>query len=309
MNNCAPPVPHPALEAESIRASTEALLQTLATSPPLVQNITNWVAMDLSANALLAIGASPAMVAAQAEAAEFTARASSLVINIGTFEESWRAAAAAAAQAAQDKSVPWVLDPVAVGVTRFRTDNARALCGFAPTAIRANASEVLALATALSLEEAAPSRARGVDAGDTVAAAQTAAGALARHLNAVVCVTGTADFVCDATGTSFMVSGGVPLTARVTATGCALSATVAAFLAVANKTSGKTQVSNLLATALAAALFSYAGERAATGLAASASGSFRVGFVDALGFATSRDGQDAFADFAAQNLRLSSAMT
>ena len=38
------------------------LLEKLRTEKPLVQCITNFVSMDIMANALLAIGASPAMV-------------------------------------------------------------------------------------------------------------------------------------------------------------------------------------------------------------------------------------------------------
>ncbi len=270
----------------------------MAETPPLVQNITNWVAMDLSANVLLAIGASPAMVAAAAESAEFAQLASSLVINIGTFEESWLPAAQAAAAAAKQASVPWVLDPVAVGVTAFRSDNACRLCGYAPAAIRGNASEILALARVLGLDASDSSHAHGVDAGDSVAKAQPAARALAHHLEAVVCATGEQDFLCDTTGASLVVSGGAPLTARVTATGCALSAVVAAFLASGRRAG----ISDLMATGLAAALFSYSAEQAARALPATASGSFRVGFVDALGLAVSPQGQADFAAFAANKI-------
>ena len=55
---------------------------------PLVQNITNFVAMDASANLLLAIGASPAMVHAVEEVEEFGRIADALVVNIGTLSGS-----------------------------------------------------------------------------------------------------------------------------------------------------------------------------------------------------------------------------
>ncbi len=56
---------------------------------PLVQNITNYVAMNVMANALLAAGASPAMAHARGEAAEFAGLADALSINIGTLDDEW----------------------------------------------------------------------------------------------------------------------------------------------------------------------------------------------------------------------------
>ncbi|MDA8032242.1 MAG: hydroxyethylthiazole kinase, partial [Alphaproteobacteria bacterium] len=130
-----------------------ALLDGLRAEPPLVHNITNWVAMDLSANLLLAAGASPAMVHAESEVEEFAGLAGALVVNIGTFDERWTRPALAAAEVARSRRGPWVLDPVAVGVTGFRTRNACDLALLGPDWIRANASEVLALAAALTETE------------------------------------------------------------------------------------------------------------------------------------------------------------
>ena len=48
-------------------------LAALRQRTPLVHNITNYVVMNMTANALLAIGASPAMVHAVEEAGEFAA--------------------------------------------------------------------------------------------------------------------------------------------------------------------------------------------------------------------------------------------
>ena len=55
---------------------------------PLVHNITNYVVMNNTANALLAIGASPVMAHSCDEVADMAAIASSLVLNIGTLEKS-----------------------------------------------------------------------------------------------------------------------------------------------------------------------------------------------------------------------------
>src|SRR5690606_9351122 len=116
---------------------------------PLVHNITNFVVMNSTANALLAVGASPAMVHAVEEVAEFTSISSALVVNIGTLSAPWVEAMKLAARQASDSSIPWVLDPVGVGATRYRTDTAAQLVGLSPAVVRGNASEVMVLAGAV----------------------------------------------------------------------------------------------------------------------------------------------------------------
>src|SRR5690625_1123255 len=103
---------------------------------PLVHSITNYVAMDLSANVLLAAGASPAMVHAVEEAGEFAGIASSLVVNIGTLSPPWVDAMHAAATVAGERGIPWVLDPVAVGATGYRSRVADDLLNARPTIVR-----------------------------------------------------------------------------------------------------------------------------------------------------------------------------
>lgn len=163
-------------------ADIGATLTRLRQSTPLVHSITNYVAMNPAANVLLALGASPAMVHAAEEAAEFAALADALVINIGTLSAPWVDAMLSAAESAQQQQTPWVLDPVAIGATRFRRDACARLLEFSPTIIRGNASEIIALAgDALG--------GRGVDstaASDealtaAVAPGQTSAGSGRRH--------------------------------------------------------------------------------------------------------------------------------
>ena len=136
-------------------------LATMRKTAPLVQNITNYVAMNVMANVMLAAGASPAMVHAIEEAAEFTAFSQALTINIGTLSAPWVASMLASAAKAHAAGVPWVLDPVAAGATTFRRDTAAALLALKPTVIRGNASEILALAGTAA-------RGKGVDAADGV---------------------------------------------------------------------------------------------------------------------------------------------
>lgn len=118
----------------------EHSLTTMRHNAPLVQNITNYVAMNIVANALLAAGASPAMVHARAEATEFAGLAQALSINIGTPDPEWGRAMEEAAQVMAAAGKPWVLDPVAVGATAFRRALGARLVALHPTVIRGNAS-------------------------------------------------------------------------------------------------------------------------------------------------------------------------
>ena len=95
--------------------NTENLKRDLALvreKSPLVHNITNYVAMNFSANALLAIGASPVMAHAVEEMDDMVGIASALVINIGTLDAEWvrgmlKAGRAAHHMGSPSCSTPW----------------------------------------------------------------------------------------------------------------------------------------------------------------------------------------------------------
>ena len=239
-------------------------LARLRERAPLIHNITNLVAMNPMANVLLALGASPAMVHAREEAAEFATLADALTVNIGTLSPQWVAAMEEAAEAARLAGKPWVLDPVAVGATAYRRAAGQRLLERRPTVIRGNASEILAL-------EAGGAGGRGVDSSDPVEAAEQAAVALARRLDAVVAVTGEVDRVTDGRRLA-RIPGGHALMPRVTTLGCALTGVVAAFLVGAEDP--------FAATVAALACYGEAGRQA--GAVAAGPGSFAVAFLDAL---------------------------
>jgi hydroxyethylthiazole kinase len=197
-------------------------LARLRARAPLVHNITNYVVMNFTANALLAAGASPAMVHAVEEAEEFAGIASALVINIGTLSPRWVEAMERAAAAAVKKGVPWILDPVAAGATGYRTKTAAALAELKPSVIRGNASEIMALAGEAG-------GAKGVDSTQGSAAARDAAQRLAAATGATVAVTGAIDYVTDGKRMAGIANGDIMLT-RVTGTGCSATALIGAFL-------------------------------------------------------------------------------
>jgi hydroxyethylthiazole kinase len=202
-------------------------LDRLRARRPLVHNITNYVAMTISANVLLALGASPAMVHAVEEVEDFVAISDALVVNIGTLSPPWVAAMRRAVLAANAAGKPWVLDPVGCGATPYRTTTAAELAALHPAIIRANASETMSLAGATA---AGP---KGVDSTAGSDEALAAARGLARRTGSVVAVTGAVDYVTDG-DTEVRIEGGHPMMPLSTALGCSLSAVTAAFAAVAD---------------------------------------------------------------------------
>lgn len=232
---------------------------------PLVHNVTNLVAMTLSANVLIAVGASPIMSAAPEEAADLAALSGALVINIGTLARDWIEGAHAAVGGARRAGRPWILDPVGVGATTFRREAARALVGQAPRIIRGNASEILALAEGSA-------GGKGVDSTAGTDAAADAAQRLAVATRAVVAVTGAVDLITDGQRT-LRVANGHPLLTRTTASGCAATALIGAWAAVLPDP--------LEAAAGALAAYGVAAELAAPRVAGC--GSFVAALLDALG--------------------------
>lgn len=87
-------------------------LAAVRSQRPLVHNITNYVVMNTTANALLALGASPVMAHAVEEVEEMAALAGALVINIGTLSTPWIEGMFLAGRVARARSIPVVLDPV-----------------------------------------------------------------------------------------------------------------------------------------------------------------------------------------------------
>lgn len=233
---------------------------------PLIQCITNYVSMDIMANTLLAAGASPAMVHAFEEIADFTPHAKGLCINIGTLTPDWTVSMKAAAAKAAEAQNPWVLDPVAAGVSKYRMNRCLELVDLKPTVIRGNASEILALAGA------SIGSAKGVDSSHVSTDALEAAKELACRTQAIVAVSGAVDLVTD--GKRVLgVSNGVPLMQKITATGCAVTALIAAFVAIQPNLA-------LEATSFALAVFGMAGE---IGMEkANGPASLRIHLIDAL---------------------------
>lgn len=243
-----------------------AHLAAVRQQSPLVHNITNYVAMNNSANALLAIGASPVMAHWTREMEEMTAIASALVINIGTLDAEWIEGMIAAGEAASRRGTPIVLDPVGAGATSWRTRTAWEIIERCkPTVIRGNGSEIMALINA-------DVKSKGVDSSTSSDNALGAAKTLASRTGAVVVISGATDYITDGIRTE-TISNGHPIMTAVTGMGCTATAVVGAFVA----TGGEDVLS---AAAHAMAVMGIAGERAAA--EARGSGSMQVAFLDEL---------------------------
>jgi hydroxyethylthiazole kinase len=253
------------INMESLSKKAAINLAAVREKKPLIHNITNYVVMNYTANALLAMGASPVMAHAHNEVEEMVSYAGALVLNIGTLTDDWIKSMIKAGRKASEQKTPIVFDPVGSGATSLRTDSAKKIIEQTNIdVIRGNASEILSL-------RHKDSKTKGVDSIHSVEDAVETAKILAGELKTILAITGPVDLVTN--GDSVLrVSNGHPLMGYVTGTGCTATVTIGAFLAV--------DENPVSATATALAFFGLAGEVA--GEKALEPGSFMIEMVNAL---------------------------
>jgi hydroxyethylthiazole kinase len=240
-------------------------IENIRKTSPVVHNITNYVVMNSTANALLALGASPVMAHAGEEVVAMVNIASALVINIGTLSREWVKSMFKAADRAVKRGIPVILDPVGAGATPYRTETAREFVKVVrPAIVRGNASEIMAL-----FEDRA--KTKGVDSTDASHDAVSAAEGISEAYGAAVCISGETDYIIGKDRT-VKVGNGHPMMTRVTGMGCAATALCGAFAAV--------NPDCVKATAHAMAVMGIAGEMAAE--KADGPGSLEVRFLDTL---------------------------
>ncbi|MFM2277955.1 MAG: hypothetical protein RLZZ444_186 [Pseudomonadota bacterium] len=246
-------------------ASVKTELAKLKANGPFVYGVTNYIAANLSANILLAVGAGPAIGVAADWPEAFAAGASGVWINAAGVMSNSPDRILAVAKSAQSAGTPWVLDPVAIGAgARIYDQFIRDLLDFKPTVIRGNASELIALA-------GAGTGGKGVETTASSYDALPVLNDLAARTGAVVAVSGVTDFITDGTNVVAVEGGDVRLT-KLTGAGCSLGALIAAFLP-----SSESALSGAVA---AHAIYAEAAERA--GQTAHGTASFGIGFIDEL---------------------------
>jgi hydroxyethylthiazole kinase len=228
-----------------------ALLVRLRARVPRIHCITNTVAQNFTANALLAASCVPSMTLSPEEIGPFVAGSQALLVNLGTFDRERHEATDIAVETARQGNVPWVLDPVFVDRAAPRADFARKLIELLPKVVRLNHAEFSALANAKPTRDALVAYAR-------------------RH-KTVVALSGETDWVTDGERLA-IIANGHPLMAKVTAMGCVASALIAACLAI--------EPDAWRASAAALEILGVAGELAAA--KADGPGSFAVAIIDAL---------------------------
>ena len=257
----------------TLNQTAAEVLKRLRAQKPLILNLTNNVVQNITANLLLAVGGVPVMLTHSEEIRDLLhSCANGMLINVGTLSEQQADTMRMAVAEAASASIPWVLDPVAVGLLQFRTQVCSELLQTPPAMIRGNASEIIALAGAEG------ALCRGVESSADSAAALPAAKALALKTGAAVLVTGETDYITDGTRT-ITCNNGHELMTRVTGVGCSMGALCAACLAVAD--------SAFDAAFASAAILGLAGDRAAA--KHSHPGSFAVALLDELDSITPQD--------------------
>ena len=273
-------------DGDPIRARIAQAVRDVREQTPLAQSFTNFVTMNLVANAQLASGGTAAMSFLPDDVLDTAHIAKASYINVGTLLPFYKDALPQIARGFAKAGHPWVLDPVAAGIGATRTEILKSFRFAPPTVVRGNASEILALtdmwgirpaASAASATEAVHTRPAGVEAVDDVDSAAVAAVALAKSLSrtapngaAAVAVSGPVDLVTDGERT-FRLPGGSAMMTKITGAGCSLGGVMATYLAVADP---------LTAALAASALFNRAGETAAA--QSHGPGSFQVALLDAL---------------------------
>ena len=266
-----------------LRARIAEAVHAVRDTTPLAQSFTNFVTINLVANAQLAVGGTAAMSYLPDDVLDIAAICGATYINVGTLLPFYKDALADIARGLHDQGKPWVLDPVAAGLGSTRTAILESFRDVPPTVVRGNASEIIVLDRMWELSDMTAdageptTRPAGVESADEVESAMPAARRIARHLAAhsndgqgAVAVSGAVDFVTDGTR-DYRLPGGSALMTKITGAGCSLGGVVGTYLAVADP----------LTAAMAASLhFNRAGEIAEA--AAHGPGSFQTEFLDAL---------------------------
>ncbi len=212
-------------EFEALIGGISENLEKVKMQSPLVHNITNVVVANITANALLAIGASPVMAYAKEEVAQMVGISKALVLNIGTLTEPVVEAMLIAGRAANRLNIPVILDPVGAGATDYRSNVVETLAKeIKLSAVRGNASEISNMA-------GFQAQTKGVDSAGEVENIIEISKSLANELNCTVCSSGREDVATDGKETYLIKNGDIMLT-KITGSGCISTALMGAFLGV-----------------------------------------------------------------------------
>ena len=266
------------INKEDIQNKMIQAVETVRRTNPMAGSITNTVTINFVANAQLAVGGSAAMVYLPDEG-EFLAKAGEATyINVGTLLPVYEESLPNVAKVLHDARKPWVLDPVAIGIGKMRTQLLQQFKDYKPSVVRGNASEIIALASLWHLtDDLDVSNVRGVDSTDTVMAAKNAAVAIAKWTGGAVAVSGETDLITDG---SIQVRsyGGSHFMEKITGAGCSIGGVVAIYA---------TATTPFIAALTATAVYNLAGKSAES--KSNGPGSFQIKFLDELYQSTAQE--------------------
>ena len=257
-------------------------IENLRKTSPLTLCITNFVTVNDCANSVLAIGGSPIMIKAPEESEEIVNIASSVLVNTGTIDSQQAKVMKIASKTAFNQNKPFVLDPVGIGISNIRNQVPLDIIkDYTPTIIRANMSEIKALANLLDMTDEV-AIAKGVDVADTDKItkdnyeenAQIIKN-IASKLDTTIALSGQIDIISDSENT-YAVENGDAMMSQITGSGCMLGCIMASYAAITTP----------IEAALTATLVeSIAGEIAANKVKENnqATGFFRTYLIDQMG--------------------------
>lgn len=218
---------------QTLLAEINSALEMVRKNNPLAPSITNTVTINFVANAQLACGGSAAMVYLADEGEMMAKISKSMYINMGTQFTCYPETLPRTAKACLENENNWVLDPVGIGIGEQRENILKQFKNYKPKIIRANASEVIALASLWELTEKTENKVRGVDSTDEVISAKNAAESIAKFTDGAVAVSGKTDLVTDGT-TTVLCHGGSEFLPMITGAGCSLGGVCAVYANVTN---------------------------------------------------------------------------
>ena len=208
-------------------------LDNVREKSPLIHNITNYVTVNDCANILLACGGSPIMTDDENEVEEITSICNGLNINIGTMGRAIKSMFLAG-EKSNELSHPVLLDPVGAGASTHRTNTTKKLIEKIHfSVIRGNISEIKTLAFGAGTTKGVDADIADVVCDENIDDVIKFAKAFSKKTGAVIAITGAIDIVAD-DKKAYIIKNGCPIMARITGSGCMLSAMTAAFIS-ANK--------------------------------------------------------------------------
>lgn len=214
-------------DVETIKNGVVELMQVIRDKSPLIHQITNVVVTNQSANATLALGASPIMATAPEEMHDLSRIPGGLLINFGTITN--KGSMILAGQYANEAQKPVVFDPVGVGATQFRKTTASELLNaWQASVIKGNAGEMASLANSIEVQ------AKGVDSvGSGFADPVSFIREIAKRERCVAVMTGPTDWISDG-AVVVQLENGHKMLGDITGSGCVVGTCVATFCAGAS---------------------------------------------------------------------------